>query len=62
MDLAFFQSEMTEDAMFNEKGLALINNATPMGRHGDEHELDGALLFLASEASSYVTGQTLCAV
>lgn len=55
----FFRSEMTEDAMFNEKGLALINSATPMGRHGDEHELDGALLFLASDASSYVTGQTI---
>ena len=55
----FFRSEMTEDAMFNEKGLALINSATPMGRHGDEHELDGALLYLASDASSYMTGRTL---
>jgi NAD(P)-dependent dehydrogenase (short-subunit alcohol dehydrogenase family) len=31
----------------------------PMGRGGEEHELDGALLFLASQASSYVTGHTL---
>ena len=31
-----------------------------MGRGGDEHELDGALLFLAADASSFVTGQVLC--
>jgi len=56
----FFKSEMTADAMFdNEKGMAMIESATPMGRPGEEHELDGALLYLASDASSYVTGQTL---
>jgi len=30
-----------------------------MRRHRQEHELDGALLFLASDASSYCTGQTI---
>jgi NAD(P)-dependent dehydrogenase (short-subunit alcohol dehydrogenase family) len=30
-----------------------------MGRPGTESELDGILLFLASDASSYCTGQTI---
>jgi NAD(P)-dependent dehydrogenase (short-subunit alcohol dehydrogenase family) len=30
-----------------------------MARAGEEHELDGVLLFLASDASTYVTGQTI---
>jgi NAD(P)-dependent dehydrogenase (short-subunit alcohol dehydrogenase family) len=30
-----------------------------MGRGGEEHELDGALLFLASDASTFMTGQVL---
>jgi NAD(P)-dependent dehydrogenase (short-subunit alcohol dehydrogenase family) len=36
----------------------LVRN-TPMGRGGEPHELDGALLYLASDASSFVTGQIL---
>ena len=56
----WFRSEMTSDTMFDdEKGQAFIRRNTPLGRGGDEHELDGALLFLASDASSYVTGQTI---
>ena len=36
-----------------------ILGSISMGRLGEAHELDGALLYLASEASSYVTGQTM---
>jgi NAD(P)-dependent dehydrogenase (short-subunit alcohol dehydrogenase family) len=56
----WFRTEMTEDRMFgDERSERWIRSRTPMGREGDEHELDGALLFLAGDASSYVTGQVL---
>lgn len=55
-----FESEMTADTMFSdERSLAYIRRSAPMGRAGAEHELDGVMLFLASDASSYVTGQTI---
>lgn len=36
-----------------------IRRNCPMGRWGEASDLDGALLFFASEASSFCTGQTL---
>ena len=57
----WFRTEMTEGRMFGDEGSERwMRGRTPMGRGGDEHELDGALLFLASDASSFVTGQVLC--
>src|SRR5690606_32589246 len=56
----WFRSEMTDESMFgDERSMRWIRTNCPMGRAGDEGELDGALLFLASDASTYVTGQTL---
>ena len=56
----WFPSEMTQAEMFDdERGAEFIVRNTPMGRPGVISELDGALLFLAGPASSYVTGQVL---
>jgi NAD(P)-dependent dehydrogenase (short-subunit alcohol dehydrogenase family) len=56
----WFPSEMTMESMFeDERSMRWLRTNTPMGRPGEEAELDGALLFLASDASSFVTGQTL---
>jgi NAD(P)-dependent dehydrogenase (short-subunit alcohol dehydrogenase family) len=55
----WFRSEMTDVMWGDEASEAYVARGTALGREGAEHELDGALLFLASDASTYVIGQTL---
>lgn len=55
----WFETEMNSDMFGTDGGMAYIVDNTPMGRPGQEGELDGALLFLASDASTYVTGQII---
>jgi NAD(P)-dependent dehydrogenase (short-subunit alcohol dehydrogenase family) len=55
----FFDSELTHELIDSEGGQRYLRQRTPMGRNGHVDELDGALLFLCSRASSYVTGQSL---
>jgi NAD(P)-dependent dehydrogenase (short-subunit alcohol dehydrogenase family) len=56
----YFETELTE-AMFmgEDAGLRYIRRNTLLGRPGDLAELDGPLLLLASDAGSYMTGQTI---
>ncbi|MDR3298308.1 MAG: glucose 1-dehydrogenase [Candidatus Nomurabacteria bacterium] len=53
-----FESEMTKDTLFKSKDfLDSYNAQCPMGRPGNKGELTGTVLYLSSDASSYVTGQ-----
>lgn len=54
----YFPSEMTNPFFESEAGKREIANLPPK-RLGRLEELDGALLLLASEASSYISGSTL---
>ena len=54
----FFPTEMS-GMLKNPDLVTRIERRTLMQRAGNIHELDGALLFLTSDASSYVTGHTL---
>jgi NAD(P)-dependent dehydrogenase (short-subunit alcohol dehydrogenase family) len=55
----FFMSEMTEEMFSDERSMAWIRRKTPAGRPGEVEELAGAVVFLASDASSYIIGQTI---
>jgi NAD(P)-dependent dehydrogenase (short-subunit alcohol dehydrogenase family) len=55
----FFPSEMTEAIFQDPHYLEYINKQTPLGRTGNPDDLKGAIVFLTSQASDYVTGQTI---
>lgn len=55
----FFPTELTQP-VFDDQARADRNAAqTCVGRNGKLEDMDGPLLFLCSDASSYVTGQVL---
>jgi len=55
----WFDTEMTDGLFSNDKSAGWVRRNTMLGRGGAAGEVDGALLFLASAASSYVTGHAL---
>lgn len=53
----YITTDMT-DAL-DEKVLEGIKSVTPLGRAGDANEIADAVVFLASDMSSYITGETI---
>ncbi|MDR1206259.1 MAG: SDR family oxidoreductase [Peptococcaceae bacterium] len=56
---AYFPSEMTDAVLSNPAFDQVVKTYCPMGRPGKSGELDGAVIYFASDASSYTTGQLL---
>jgi gluconate 5-dehydrogenase len=55
----WFKTEQTKVLYENQEWVDYITDRIPVKRPGQPHDLDGAVVFLASESSRYVTGQTL---
>ncbi len=55
----YFATEMNRALVDDEDFTAWLTQRTPAQRWGELAELDGALLFLCSDASSFVSGQNL---
>ncbi len=55
----FFITEMAEPVRRDPARMQIFTNAIAMARWGDPDELAGPVVFLASDASSYVNGHTL---
>lgn len=55
----YFKTPLTEKLLADPEYLSDILSVTPLNRVGELPELVGPAVFLASEAGSYVTGQTL---
>ena len=56
---AYLETELTKGMRESKVISEDLLGRTPMGRFGKPEEIVGAALYLASDASSYVTGQTL---
>lgn len=55
----YFRSEITEPLYDSERGDAWLRRNTPLPYHGSVEDFGGAVLWLASDAGRYVTGQTI---
>jgi len=55
----WFKTEQTKVLYENKEWVEYIIDRIPLKRPGQPNDLDGAIVFLASDASAYMTGHTL---
>jgi NAD(P)-dependent dehydrogenase (short-subunit alcohol dehydrogenase family) len=55
----WFRTDQNKVLYENQAWVDYLVDRIPLKRPGQPHDLDGAVVFLASDASAYITGQTL---
>jgi len=55
----WFKTAQSQVLYENKEWVDYLIDRIPLKRPGQPHDLDGAIVFLASDASEYITGQTL---
>ncbi|MBN1854097.1 MAG: glucose 1-dehydrogenase [Pirellulales bacterium] len=55
----WFKTDQNKILYQNQEWVDYLCDRIPLKRPGQPHDLDGAVVFLASDASEYITGQTL---
>jgi NAD(P)-dependent dehydrogenase (short-subunit alcohol dehydrogenase family) len=55
----YFETDLVAQLRNDPQRFNFINERTPMGRWGYPKELEGIVIFLASPASDFITGQTI---
>ena len=52
-------TDMNKEILDNQDKMKEVNELVPMGRIGKAEEVANAVIFLASDSASYITGTTL---
>jgi NAD(P)-dependent dehydrogenase (short-subunit alcohol dehydrogenase family) len=55
----YFKTEMTKSLFENPEKVEWMRSRIPMKRTGNVEDVQGSAIFLASDASNYITGQTI---